>query len=1111
MEGTSIDVYRSNHAERLVDCLLNSVRKPLSHPLKKELIIVQGPGMATWLNMQLAKRVGVWANAEYLYPKRFIERMFAHLLALPEPEAATTTAYSPESLLWTIAARLPQHLTDPAFEALRRYVGEPVDEARLFMLAARIADTYDEYITYRPNLVRLWAKNDAHFAEPQLELFQRAEASDPAVWQRKLWRDIETTLGANHAAAFERRCLTALQRRKRSSDLPERISVFGLSALPPMYVRILVALSKQVPVALYTFSPCREYYADLVLRDALAFAPSDGNRVLRALGRQGAEFDQVLTESLEALGVAEREFDAYHSPAGMTLLQRLQADILGCRETTASTAADDRSVQFHSCHSAIREVEVLHDQILDLVHVQGYSPDEILVMLPDVEAYAPLIDAVFRRDDERFLPYRVADRRAESEAVVLKAFLRVLRLANERVTAAQVIDLLTLPVVHRQFGMTAEDVQTVTAWLADANITWGMDDVHRQSELPNASSTNSWRAGLDRLLLGYTVDSNGDELIYDIYPSQHIEGKEASLLGSFAQFLHTLFTQLNQFREPRTMVDWQGLLTQTLQALIYTDRELHWQYQQVLDTLDALRQQATSADYDKPLGLRVVLRLLDQRLEQRGAARGFLAGGITVCAMVPMRNVPFKVICIMGMNDGAFPRESFRPDFNLLEHGEDGRRPGDPDRRSDDRYLFLEALCSARERFIVTFVGQSIRDNTFRPPSVVVTELLETLSAMHETQTSTATGAARKHSHYAFPDHALIRHPLQPFSARYFDHLDAQLFSYSNEFVPRHESPSLDRPYAHFLSHPLTSNVGDSLSLADLAAFYRSPVRYLMERSLGVRWQEHVVALPDRDRTCLDPLQAYELGEPLMKRELAGVPLEQSRAVAASSGLLPAGMLGHYEHRKLEETALPLSRVARALINGRTSTQTSVRSMVGTTLLSGVVTDLYGDVRIVIQFARVTGRTLLRQWLAHLALGLDGISPPHCSTLIAGRAATGSEPVVWKLSAVSDPAHVLQTLLELFRLGTTCPLPLFPDLSFDYARAPSKMTPAKLATGWATALERDAALARVFGEDCPLMVDAPLLPTGNALPALTFGQVALQVFGPLTEHLTELDWREVLQ
>ena len=674
VKGTSIDVHRSNRAEHLVDALLENLRRPLSTPLQKELIVVQGPGMATWLNMQLSLRAGVWANTEYLYPKRFIERLFATVLDLPEPANASTTPYSPESLLWTIAARLPLHLEDPAFEALRHYVGSPMDEARLFMLAARIAETYDEYLTYRPNLVRLWSKPDALFAEPQLELFQETESSDPAIWQRKLWRDIESVLGPNHAAAFERKCLSALQKKKRITGLPERITVFGLSTLPPMYVRLLVALNNHIPVSLYLFSPCQEYFGDIILRDSIAFSVNDGNRLLRAFGSQAAEFNHVLTETCEALGVVEHEQHVYAPPGEQTLLQRLQADILGFCESQHTTCAGDRSVQFHSCHSPIREVEVVHDQILDLVHNHGFSPDEILVMLPDVEAYAPLIDSVFRRDDERFLPYRITDRSAESEAVVLKAFLRLLALASERVTAAQVIDLLTLPVVHRRFAMVADDIPTVTAWLSQAHITWGIDEAHRRAELPHSAALNTWQAGLDRLLLGYTIDSTGDELVYGIHPGEHIEGKEALLLGSFARFTSTLFQHLNEFRAAHDVTAWQATLTSALHDLVAVDPEQHWQYQQLLDTLDAVRQHALSAGYDAALGIRVISRLLNQRLEQRSAARGFLASGITVCAMVPMRNVPFKVICIMGMNDGAFPRESYRPDFNLLEHGDEARR-----------------------------------------------------------------------------------------------------------------------------------------------------------------------------------------------------------------------------------------------------------------------------------------------------------------------------------------------------------------------------------------------------------------------------------------------------
>lgn len=1108
MEIGNFQVHRSNQTEHLVDALFHDLETPLSSPFQKELLIVQGRGMATWLSMQLSRRGGVWANAEYLYPKHFSERIFELVLGAEPQRTSVRERYSPEALLWSIAARLPSHFGDPAFEALRDYVGSSLDESRLFSLAAKIAETYDEYLTYRPDLIRLWSKAEGMFAEPQLELFHKPLASDPAVWQRKLWRDIETVLGAQHPATLEKRCLQTLARRKKFPGLPERISLFGLSALPPMYVRLLAALSKHTAVRLYLPSPCQEYFGDILFDAPLTSSEatrhtktSDGNRLLRVLGTQAAEFNHVLTQSAEALGVAEQEHPHYRAPATETLLHALQRDILTFSESEPQTfRAEDTSIVVHSCHSPTREVEVLHDQILELVQEQGYQPDDILVLLPDVESYAPLIDAVFRRSDDRFLPYRIADRRMESESAVVKAFLRTLDLATTRVSAAQVMDLLSLAPVHRRFDIFPTDLATIAAWASQANITWGIDAEHRRTELPDVDAghsndwLNTWQSGLDRLLMGYAIDTRGQQLVHDVFPYEHIEGKTGLLLGKFSHFARRLFTHLKCLQEPHTVAAWQESLTTLVSELIHVAPDEHWQLQAVLDALAALTEWSTQAGYTQPVSLVVVRHLLNQRLEQQGGARGFLAGGLTLSALIPMRTVPFKVICLMGMNDGAFPREAYRTDFNLLEHGEEKRRLGDPNRQKDDRYLFLEALCSAREKLIVTYVGQSIRDNSVRAPSIVVVELLEALSALQGGRVG-----------------QLVRHPLQPFSPRYFDGKDATLSSYASEFVPYAppESPIDVEPKSLVGFFPAPLPPGDParvLPLAELLKFFRSPSRYLLENRLGVQLRGDQVGLHEHDATALAPLEGYAVGTALLERIRDGMSVDESRRLTFAQGALPRGQLGTYEHARMEETARAIATIARALLRDRTASHVALRSRVGAYTIEGTITNVYDSKRVHVQFSRLRGRGLLPHWVEHLLLTLH-TGDPNLTTWIIGRDEEKNEPAVACFEAVADPRAELERLLELFELGSRVPIPLFPDLAFTFAQNP-KAGDYVWESGWKELLEQEEVTKRVYGQHSHLLLDRPMVVVeGVTIP--TFEQVAELVFTPLVRHLSMPVWREI--
>lgn len=1087
-----LHVHRSNRAECLVDALFEEVSKPLRSPFQKELLVVQGQGMATWLNMELSRRAGVWANTEYLYPKHFIERIFEAVLGATSDPKSRAEQYSPESLLWTVAARLSHHLGDPAFESLLAYVGTPVDEERLFSLAGKVAETFDEYLTFRPELIRLWGKGEALFAEPQLDLFQQSPSTDPAIWQRRLWRDIESVLGPHHTAALEKRYLGNLARRKQVQGLPERISVFGLSTLPPMYIRALAALSRLIPVHLYLQSPTSEYFGDILVDRTRRDSHDDGNRLVRSLGALAAEFTQVLTESCEALGVAEVEHTHYQSPAGESLLHHVQRDLLEFTETVNPTLHADGSIAVHSCHSPIREAEVLHDQILHLVHAEGYLPQDILVLLPDVEAYAPLLDAVFRRDDDRFLPYRIADRQADAESAVVKAFLRVLDLVSERVTSAQVMDVLSLPPVRKHFGLEATDLPTLTEWLVNAHVTWGIDEAHRTKEVGDAAANTTWQAGLDRLLLGYAVDTAGEQLVAGIYPYEHIEGKNALLLGNFRRFASVLFRHVAALAEPRLPATWQVGLAALLDDLLSVPQEDYWQKQWVLDALASLSSLAQQAGYQTPVGVQVVRRLLYQRLEKQGAARGFLAGGITMSALIPMRSVPFEVVCVMGMNDGAFPRDAHRTDFNLLEHGDDKRRYGDPNRRLDDRYLFLEALTSARSKFVVTYVGQSVRDNSARSPSVVLLELLEAVRACSPNA--------------SLVDGLLTRHPLQPFSPRYFNGSNPRLHSHAQEFVPQLEQSSAGQ--VGFLKGSLAPpEASDVLPLTELLFFFRAPTRYLLERRLKVRFQEQLVTLEEHDATALDPLESYQVGAPLLDQLRRGIPTEVSMALARAQGALPAGQLGRYEFCQLEYTALSLAEIASTLVGSELASQVSVSTLSGKQRVEGTIADVFPNQRVHIQFARVTGRVVLRTWIEHLLLATTLPTFRSSSvTWLVGREGQGDKPVVLRYAPVAEPEVLLSDLVTVFEHGCRSPIPLFPDLAYELAASKDQQLSNALIRGWEDLLDRDATVARVFGRDARLRVDEPMLVTRDT-DYPTFGELSRRVFSPLLNHLSNLGAR----
>jgi exodeoxyribonuclease V gamma subunit len=1049
----ALHLYRSNRVELLAEAAAELLNTPVGRPFEADCIVVQGRGMAVWLALQLARRHGVFTAGGFLYPRNFVERLFG--LALGEGIGA---GYARQALPWAVWRALDQHLARPELAPLAHYLAGDVGGRRRFQLARRIADVFDQYATYRPDWVRAWERGDDGLA------IEHGEA-----WQPLLWRALAASLGSTHAAALERELLKRLSSSEAIEGLPPRVVVFGIASLPPLYVRVLAALARRVETHWFLPAPCAGYFADMVAEE---IDRGGGHPLLASLGRLGAELQVVLAGELEAMAVAEDEprGELFVAPSDGSELARLQHDVLRNAPRVAAGARDG-SIAIHSCHGPMRQVEVLHDQLLDILGKGEVRPHEVVVMMPDVEAYAPLIEAVFAREpgDARHIPFHIADRGARRDGPVVDAFLRILALVGGRAPASEVLDLLALPAVQRRFAIAPEELGTVRRWVIESGVRWGIDAAHRAEHGQPAEAEGTWRFGLARLLLGTALPSRGRELFAGALGYDEIEGNEGELLGKLASFCEVLFGAMRQLGRTRRLEAWAEPIGAVLDLLVVQDATTAWEHRLVRRAWAAACEGAAQSGFDEAVGIDVVRAIFADALEESEPARGFLAGGVTFCAMVPMRNIPFRVVCLLGMSDGAFPRLRRPADFDLMQkHG--ARRPGDRSRRDDDRYLFLEALLAARDRVLLFYDGQSARDGAKLPPSVVVAELAEVASV------------------------TAVEHPLQPFSPRYFDGARPELFSYASE--ARNAAEALvsgsREPAAPLFVEALPPVEVASLSLAELVRFVTAPVRYLLNHRLGVDLHERELAVHDREPVELGPLERYAIGERLLNLRLGDVSGE-SEPLLRAEGMLPLGTPGTLEH---EEAVSAVEAIAARILALREGGRRPSRA-VSLTLPSGVI--LHGDVgdrwargQLMHQYARVSGKHLIELWVRHLALSVE-------ESFLVGRAGAraGSAPLSYRLRPVSDAAARLDDLVACYRRGLEVPLVLFPRAGLEYAKRIARGEGKDKAFAGARRifqdeeLVRDAHVLRVFG-------DAGVID----LPA--FAEVSLRVMGPLVAHLEEL-------
>ncbi|HUV07989.1 MAG TPA: exodeoxyribonuclease V subunit gamma, partial [Spirochaetia bacterium] len=713
-----IRLYTSNRLEHLADRLCTVLGTPLSSPFREEVILVQSKGMERWLSMQAATRFGIWANARYPFPNSFIQELCSALL----PGESESPGFQPDVLTWEIMKILPGLIYREEFSTLKHYLQGDAGGLRCHQLSSRIADLFDQYLVYRPRMVGDWEKG----REVQ--------------WQAVLWREVVRDLGGSHRSSLRTRLIDSMDSGSFETDvLPERVSLFGISVLPPFYLEILAHLARHCQINLFLMNPSLHYWADIlsdreiarrtVLDGRIVTADSQhmekGNSLLASMGSRGREFFRMILD----LGVEPEE--SFENPGESSLLSTLQSDVLNLRERPeqipAVLAADDFSVQIHSCHSPMREVEILNDQILGFFQDDpSLGPEEILVMAPDIEVYAPFIHAVFGGGSRIRIPYNISDRRALKESGTVRAFLSLLTIPDSRFSVVYVLDLLEHEPIRSKLGLDDRQVSLIKKWVSRVRVSWGIDGNERRELGLPASEENTWQAGLSRLLLGYAL--SGENLYEGILPYRDLEGSDAALLGVFVSFMEDLFRFGRAFRGERSIGGWHTLLSEALN-IFFMPPDGSWgsgpdleDIRFVQSSLDSLQASEELTGFRSSVGLDTVHAYLRRRLEGTRTSFGYLSGGITFCSMLPMRSIPFKVICLLGMNDRAFPRMAQTVEFDLMARNP---LPGDRSWRIDDRYLFLETLLSARAVFYVSFVGQSIMDNSPLPPSVLVSELME--------------------------------------------------------------------------------------------------------------------------------------------------------------------------------------------------------------------------------------------------------------------------------------------------------------------------------------------------------------------------------------------------
>ncbi len=1050
-------VYHSNQVDILKSLLVELIRlNPLDNPFEKEQILVQSPGMSQWLKLELAKELGVAANIDFPLPATFIWEMFTRVL----PDVPKRSAFNKEAMTWKLMTILPTMLDRQEFSPLKQYLEGDDKGAKCYQLAEKIADIFDGYLVYRPEWISAW-ESDQIVSELQEE-----QPWQPLLWQALYDHTVTSDQSPYHRANLYQDFIEVLNSFSGTPEnLPKRLFVFGITSLPPRYLDALKALGEHIDVHLMFTNPCRFYWGEVRDQKYLARLASKhrqhlvwqdnhseingeseqlkgsveqnsldelhtdavGNSLLASMGKLGRDnmylLSQLESHEIEAFVDAERD----------TLLQQIQADILNLdmhqNDEVVDTSLhkpeidiDDRSLTLHLCHSPMREVEVLHDQLLAMFEKNPQlEARDIIVMVSDINAYSPAIQAVFgNAPGKRFIPFSISDRSATQESPLLNAFSQLMGLPDSRCLASELLELLEFPAILARFGIDEEEFLQAKRWVEDAGIRWGLnEETATEFDLPKTKQ-NTWQFGIQRMLLGYAMPDSAGLLATSelpLAPYNEVQGLGAELAGKLAHFIDKVSVYRQRLAKTQDAESWRTLIFELLEDFFLVELEGELALKTIRDTLGQLNEQLSDAGYTDLLSPEILRQYLNDKLSGTRVSQRFLAGQVNFCTLMPMRSIPFKVVCLLGMNDGIYPRTVPSDGFDLMN----GRaKPGDRSRRDDDRYLFLEAILSAQQTLYISYVGRSVQDNSERMPSVLVSELLE---YCHQNY-CLAGGQALPvdMSGDALLENMTFFHAMTPFSPKAF----TQSISYASEWLPAARGEGVAAGGFH---QPLTDFWLENtelleLPLAEFQRFWRLPVQYFFNRRLKVHFEAPDALMEDDEPFALNGLESYQMRDGLLEQLLesnsendASACIDDFVSQQRAQGKLPVGAFGELEFEsnrvQVEELVEALRFVCdKPLEEVEVRLDIPVASHNRRVRLTGWLTQHYQAGLVRFRSGRIRSQDYLSAWIDHLAMSAMGIQK---RTHLIGY--DRKEGVThWIYPPLEGSQQAKETLIELVRL-----------------------------------------------------------------------------------------------
>jgi exodeoxyribonuclease V gamma subunit len=1100
-------IHRSERADALVAALGEALASPTGDPFRPEIVAVPSRGVERWLAQQLSHVLGAVDGdgvcANVLFPP------YTQVLdeAVAEADAGYADAvelWSAERSVWPLLRVIEECApTEPWCAVLASHLGldgtgaapTPAHSGRRFAVAAKLAGLFARYSRSRPAMLRAWL--DGHDQDGA-----GAPLPGDLTWQAELWRRLRHAI--DHPSPAE-----LLDAACASVPAGPSFAIFGATRIAPARIQILQALARTRDVHLWMHHPSPALWQ--AVKDAgeqpgprRQQRPVVSNPLLASMSRDVRELQQLLIDTAAT--------DLHHPIEARphTLLGRIQDELAADRVPAERTPIDelDHSLQVHAAHGPARQVEIAREAILGLLENDPtLEPRDIVIMCPDVEAFAPLVAASFGMADEpgghpaARLRVKLADRALRQTNPLLRLLSQLLELAGSRATATQLLDLAGAAPVRRRFNLDDDDLERLRDWTIGAGARWGLDAEHREGYGLSNIAQGTWRTAVDRLLLGVAMEE-GDADVGDTLPLDDVDSSDIDLAGRFAELLDRVEHAVRELNAQRTVPEWAKALDEIIRSLGEGDQP--WQEMQLRRELDEVAE--TACDTDAELGLADLTALLHAQLAGRPTRASFRTGTLTVCTLVPMRSVPHRVVVLLGMDDDAFPRQGIADGDDILARDP---RAGERDVRSEDRQLFLDAICAAREHLIITFTGKDPRSGAEVPPCVPLQELLDAVDA-----TATAPDGRPARAH------VVIEHPLQPFDARNFRAGDlgtvGRPFSFDPSGLAGARAAAQPRTAVPpLVAGPLPPAEQQELTLDELIKFFQHPARAFLRQRLGISTFDEDDEPADALPVELDGLQGWAIGDRVLQRCVAGTPSPLAARLEYLRGELPPGPLGRRTMRdigrrvdallhacELERAVEPAAvDVAVPLADGRA--------------LTGTVSGVRGETILAVTYSTLAAKHRLAAWIRYLAVVATTGDDRYRAVTVGRRRDDARRSILFGVRP--DLARrCLELLARIRDTGLREPLPMALETSAEYAAR--RIAGATLADAEPAACKRweadrfrperdEPEHVLLFGAHAPftrLTAQQPLPDEQFADEPTRFGSLARWLWTPLTAAETDV-------